>query len=56
MEGEVIIKYTLEVVFKMNEDDTDTEELVEDIRQEVEAVIAFFSMTDNPNVKIREGT
>ena len=46
------MKYTLEVQFET--DDFDPEE-GEDIRHGVEDVIANYSMTDKPKVKIREG-
>ena len=49
------MKYILEVQFETDDLDPEESELVEDIRQDVEDVIAIYSMTDNPKVKIREG-
>lgn len=49
------MKYILEVKFETDDFDPEESELVEDIRHDVEDVIANYSMTDNPKVKIREG-
>ncbi len=48
------MKYILEVAFKTDDFDPEESELVEDIRNEVKNVIANYSMTENPIVKIRE--
>lgn len=49
------MKYTLEVQFETDNLDPEEGELVEDIRHGVEDVIANYSMTDKPKVRIREG-
>ncbi len=49
------MKYILEVKFETDDLDPEEGELVEDIRHEVEEVIANYSMTSNPKVKFREG-
>lgn len=49
------MKYTLEVQFETDDLDPEEGELVEDIRHGIEDVIANYSMTDKPKVKIREG-
>lgn len=48
------MKYVLEVKFETDDLDPEEGELVEDIRHGVEDVIADYSMTYKPNVKIRE--
>lgn len=49
------MKYILEVQFETDDLDPEEGELVEDIRHEVKDVIANYSMTENPIIKIREG-
>lgn len=48
------MKYILEVEFKTDGLDPEESELIEDIRHEVKDVISNYSLTDEPNVKIRE--
>lgn len=48
------MKYILEVEFKTDDLDPEESELIEDIRHEVKDAISNYSMTDEPNVKIRE--
>ena len=46
------MKYILEVQFETDDLDPEESELVEDIRHDVEDVIANYSITDTPKVKI----
>ncbi len=48
------MKYVLEVKFETDDFDPEEGEIIEDIRHGVEDIIVDYSITDKPNVKIRE--
>lgn len=48
------MKYVLETTFKTDDLDPEEGELIEDIRREIRDVIANYTLTENPTIKIRE--
>ena len=48
------MKYVLETTFETDDLDTEEGELVEDVRREIRDVIANYTLTENPTIKIRE--
>lgn len=48
------MKYILEANFETDDFDPEEGELVEDIRREIRDVIANYTLTENPTIKIRE--
>lgn len=48
------MKYILEVNFETDDFDSEEGELVEDVRKEIRDVIANYTLTENPIIKIRE--